>query len=836
MRRLFSLISAVLVPLTAVAEDDMTLVENGRSDYQIVIPNNPGDNGYWRLIEQSARRLRECVRAASGAELPIREESMATVSQPGIYIGHTRKAASVGLPPSNAMEWRHQLKVSGKDLILIGNDRPSPALKSQKSGGYSYYELGSVKAVALFLEKFCATRFIIPGPNGIVTQKLATIAIPSKLDLDITPPFRYCIGRTSGDMFYDIANNFLCSARLFSYGGHSHPAAIPQDKYFKSNPEYFALIKGKRQTHPERPQYCLSNPQVQAMIYQEIIRKLDEGYECVELAQSDGFRLCECEECKKLYNTSDFSEKLWIMHRDMAVRLLRDRPGKKVMIISYFPTVKPPKSFKDFPENVIIQLCKHSPSELAAWEGCRVPGGFTAYVYNWGSYHVEGFTPKCTPEFCREQVERFHKHRIWGVYRCGFGELFGLEGRNYYTYGKLLASPSADPKTLADEYLRFAFPSSLPQMSEFFTILDERLNASPNDESGTDWADSGMLDGKLPDLSSGIQLLITRYSPKIASKMEALLEQAAGMSISSGELAKIALVRKEFDYLKVTAAVAWNFGSYRNNLDSACLGELLDVIDRRNQYISDLELAGDGKRIAGISGCRLFEAAPVQQLQMGGKLLGILKTPFDWNTSRIRQLKITPGNTEIRAVRINAGELEDGMPADRVWQKAPTQSLEDVYMRGSVKVPKTAIRLAHDSRFLYVRLSVTGNITVRPSDTIFQIFIGTRPDQRDAMMFACRINHKTASAYRHQSSGNSEAPHRYITASDKVDSVWTTSDDGATQNVTVKIPLMPLPDGSHTYHANFFWRSGTETLIWEPNINWKTWRNRFDSTGRIILE
>ena len=64
------------------------------------------------------------------------------------------------------------------------------------------------------------------------------------------------------------------------------------------------------------------------------------------------------------------------------------------MIISYGPTVKPPRTFREFPANTMIELCGTSPENLAAWKKYVVPCGFTAYLYYWGSYNVAGFTPK----------------------------------------------------------------------------------------------------------------------------------------------------------------------------------------------------------------------------------------------------------------------------------------------------------------------------------------------------------------------------------------------------------------------------------------------------------
>lgn len=182
----------------------------------------------------------------------------------------------------------------------------------------------------------------------------------TNLRIQKVPQILYGIGRRQ-EMFYDIANNMFPAPWYGTYGGHSHNIAIPAAKYAKEHPEYFALIKGKRDLNPRYPAYCLSRPEVQELIYRELLQHADKGYEMVQLAQSDGFRGCECEDCRKLYGISSWGEKLWIMHAKMAERFAKDRPGKLVHIIAYGPTRTPPQTFRKFPDNVVIELAPVYP-------------------------------------------------------------------------------------------------------------------------------------------------------------------------------------------------------------------------------------------------------------------------------------------------------------------------------------------------------------------------------------------------------------------------------------------------------------------------------------------
>ena len=63
-----------------------------------------------------------------------------------------------------------------------------------------------------------------------------------------------------------------------------------------------------------------------------------------------------------------------------------------------------------------------------------------SYIYNWGDYVRCGMTPKRTPKFCADQAREFLKYGVKGLYRCGFGENFGMEGPSYYVYGNKICN------------------------------------------------------------------------------------------------------------------------------------------------------------------------------------------------------------------------------------------------------------------------------------------------------------------------------------------------------------------------------------------------------------
>ncbi len=149
--------------------------------------------------------------------------------------------------------------------------------------------------------------------------------------------------------------------KVLSHYGHYHQTVITPEKYADAHPEYFVYGGGRRNSRSAH--LCFSNPEVRELIYNKILEDCDKGYDIIEVGQNDGFVPCQCEKCYNLYGIkpthnpregrsylmdSAWGEKLWIMHRDMALRLQKDRPGKKIMVSAYSVTKNPPKDNKKF--------------------------------------------------------------------------------------------------------------------------------------------------------------------------------------------------------------------------------------------------------------------------------------------------------------------------------------------------------------------------------------------------------------------------------------------------------------------------------------------------------
>lgn len=149
-------------------------------------------------------------------------------------------------------------------------------------------------------------------------------------------------------------------------GGHmTFVTPIPAEKYFKTHPEYFALIDGKRVSGQ---QYCLSNKDVRNLVKEHILKKLDStkgkgAYLFGMVDVNDGW--CECAECKKLDGTDtvaagfqNVSTRFQKTVKAISDEVLKKYPEADLRSWSYHTYRELPVGVK-LDDRIKIQYCPH---------------------------------------------------------------------------------------------------------------------------------------------------------------------------------------------------------------------------------------------------------------------------------------------------------------------------------------------------------------------------------------------------------------------------------------------------------------------------------------------
>jgi len=672
---------------TPVWAGELLLGAAGKSNHQIVIPDKFPD----KQIEQSVQQAAELMQRAfstNGVALEIVAESKASADRAGIYVGQTEFARKQGIDFAGMEGWTYAFKVVGRDLIVAGNDRldPIPIEKRRereaRQGGIPF--LGTLKGVTEFLYQYVGTRFLLPGSDGMEFLPTPVIYVPDDLSV-VKRTYGQDIEVSKSKDIYFIANGLEPMPTMLSNYGHYHQTVISAKEYGESHPEYFAY-QGRRRNN-RGTHLCFSNPEVRELIYQKVLEDCDKGYDIIEMGQNDGFQGCGCDQCLELYGIhvdpkatraevwAAWDEKLWIMHRDMALRLEKDRPGKKLMISAYSVTRPPPKTIDRLPESAMVQMMSPTPEIFAEWKRIAVPGGYAAYTYTWGR---GSFTPKNTVRTMKALVETLVDNKIQAVQNNGKPLDYGIAGVNIYVFRRLMNDPQGkSAEELFDEYIEAAYREASAPMKRFFQVLQQRLDFRKQ-------AAQFGVDNRNPLLPYG-----AIYTPEFLNDLDRLLERAEQIEVSKPVQARLAKTRFEFNFIKSLVDTMVLYYAYQTHPDAVSWDRVLSSLEERN---ASMENPPKGKRPS-------FTNYDAKML----KTIGVDVEPFTWDTARLRKEGFIAEEREVQ--KITVPRVTQSVALDSpFWKELPSHNLQ---LPRGVSEPlqaATSIQLAYDDQNLYVRV------------------------------------------------------------------------------------------------------------------------------------
>lgn len=502
------LFAVIAEPLHA---KEITLADNGASQYAIVIPDSPSP-----VQTTASKELQAFLKQIADVELPILSTSKVkshSISNSKLFIIGPGELSSQALGDDSESKIAYDgiiLKSVGDSIVLSGSPLRGPL--------YAVYE---------FLEKklgchwWTATESTIP--------RIKNLKIQNDLDIKYAPTFIY------RESYYRGAFNGIFAARSrcngngeptpAEYGGHhsfqyfvhsSYPL-IPPKKYFLEHPDWFAEIDGVRKVgypewaHPSEDdknfldqlkpeqiytrgaQLCFSNDEmIQEMVKNaaEQLRK-NPNASFLSISQNDWHGYCTCPKCRAA-DEEDGSHAGSLLRgvNKVAEALEKEFPDLYVETLAYQYTRKPPKITKPR-KNVVIRLCsiecsfgqpldseanKAFRDDLVGWSKIADK----LFVWDYATDFALYLLPFPNYRVIAPNINFYRDHRVIGFfeqgdYQCETGDFVQL--RNWVV-SKLLWDPSLDQDALRDEFIAgYYAPELVPIFRDYFNALSDAIDA-----------------------------------------------------------------------------------------------------------------------------------------------------------------------------------------------------------------------------------------------------------------------------------------------------------------------------------------------------------------------
>ncbi len=486
--------------LYSCSGNTLKLVENGKSDYEVVVRGDATESAY-----RSAELLCSYIKMISGAELSIVDEGSQSAGKGKVYVGD--------IDGEELNEHQVRIKVSKGDLFI---------------GGGSDAALNN--AVYEFLERYLGCKWYAPKIKEVPRTTSITLALP--LEYSYTPEIttRTVHSRLFyGDkdyadqqkVTYEAFPRYVPLARV-----HTFHRFVPEESFFRTHPEYYAWRGDKRLP----TQLCLTNEAVLEIV-KDSVRAMFERYpeaSVISVSQDDNQQYCQCGKCAKIDGEEGSPAGTLIRFVNKVAEAF---PEKTISTLAYQHTRKPCKTHPS--DNVLITLCSIECDRSAPIEGkCT---DFAEDLKGWGELtdniriwdYTTQFTNFLAPfpniQTLKPNIELFKNNGAKWVFEQHSNnpsELFEL--RSYVT-AKLLWDPSLDIDTLLGEFTNGYYKEAGVYVKQYVDKIHTELKRHPDFFLFLYGDPSQAFDSFLsPDLLNGYSVLFDNAEKAVADRPELL--------------------------------------------------------------------------------------------------------------------------------------------------------------------------------------------------------------------------------------------------------------------------------------------------------------------------
>ncbi len=353
---------------------------------------------------------------------------------------------------------------------------------------------GVLNAVYALLEEDLGCRFYtkdsirLPETERLTLQPVARRYIPR---LKIHDPFY----ASAFDPEWSLRNrsNAPDAAVPEEAGGHAdydgmfvHTAAqmVPEAKYFKDHPDYFAQkADGTRHT----AQLCATHPDVLkiAPAYVQQVLKDHPHTEIVSVSKNDNTEICHCPRCKTLREAegSDMACQLMLVNH-VADEVARTHPEVTIDTLAYLETIQVPKTARPR-SNVAIRLCNdavgswaHPFTPARECDVAKLTSAWSAvhdriYVWDYNVNFSHYLAPMPNLDVMADNIRFWITNHAEGVMlQGGYQGLAEADHLKCWVTAKLLWNPAWDERALTRDFIWGHYGKAAPAMEEYERLLE----------------------------------------------------------------------------------------------------------------------------------------------------------------------------------------------------------------------------------------------------------------------------------------------------------------------------------------------------------------------------
>ncbi len=691
MKKTVILLAGILCTVYATGAE-LTIVDNGKSDYQVVIgPKCP------KITVAAAKDLILYLGKSTGVVLPLKRTGL-TGGKPSIVVGDCVAARKVGIDANKLPPEGFVIKTVGRDLYIVGRDTAG----SVSDHWYSSPQAGSWNGVSRFLQKYLNIRWFMPQEIGEYVPNIKILKLGS-IDLTDAPEMNY--RRMSYLWWKGMDEKDIAAAKQWKRrnmngwstiwrGWHVWLQRLPAKKYFKDHPDWFAEVDGRRLEYaPHGSQICTTNPGVLDEFARVIINDKTLPKATFSLSPNDGGNHCQCKNCRaldveKLPDGKPVLTDRYVTYcNEVAKRVLKQVPDKTFAFYAYSYYSNPPRRTKLHPSVRVMHVLNdvgvlyYSPQlrklyvekKLKPWK--KAVGELLFYT------HPSGMGNMGLPNFHKNAIKYLFKdlNRV-GISGISMNntEPWDATGLNNYLYEQMAWNPGANIDAVYQDALDKCYGvKAAPYVRKYFDLVESSI---------AKYADSIEINMALGSAKRFPGLLEVSYDGLYEKGMPFLLK-ALKQSADSKQRARLNMLIDNLKYCRDTVEL---YKLQRKIMGAKPTREdvlkAVELAERRRAYLKKLAKAGR------------LNMERILRTEKDAYMV------FDPQILRARLADLSGGVRSAIACWLKKGTAPsiDGKLDDACWQKTKPFHADLDNRTGLKSKIDTVARAAYDSKYLYL--------------------------------------------------------------------------------------------------------------------------------------
>jgi hypothetical protein len=618
-----------------------------------------------------------------------------------VFLGANPHSSAAGIVPEDLPAEGFRLKTAGNDVHIVGRDsQGNPEVVKPWSGT----QCGTLYGVYELLERDAGVMFCWHDELGTVVPRHENVVVPPT-DTVQAPAWEYRALSYSPE-----GATYKLFGRRLRLGGaytvvhrHNWFGICPAETYGETHPEYFALVKGKRQTSyylgHHGGQVCTSNPEVVDLFAEAACAYFRDHPEqnMFSVSPNDGGGFCECDNCTAL-DTGDIdpenpdrpvlTDRMLHFYNAIAEKVAAVYPDKLLGAYIYSYYTRPPLREPVHPNLFLVNATNSAHTHGVGWEKeqemerrwAALSKHFVKYdIYYRSPCSLHLIAPVTTHLI--EKIKTEQANGLQGGYLY-IGQTYEQLGAGHYLLAKMMWDRNADARALEERYYNALYGPAGPDVLSYYHLLEERLRKMRLE--GIDVDDPG-IQHLLPQTVGGGSpaLILAAYWP-VLDRAEALIAQAADRPLDELQRKRLKRLQDQHRFMVATvrgmvAAARLETQSHFNQND---VDMLKQAVDAREQLKATMR-----------------DDAPT--------LLAYLEKADLNETARVSpegafyQLTRRNQGESVQAVKCTAPPKIDGLADDPVWRTAQRRYLLLAKSAAAPQLGATA-RFAWDEKNLYL--------------------------------------------------------------------------------------------------------------------------------------